>query len=51
LKDDEKLDRWIERGRWTHDEVVAIRAEGQRIGHDLDTGRRWWSEEWATWEP
>jgi hypothetical protein len=50
-KDDEKLEDWIERGRWTAREVAAIRREGSRIAADLDAGRRWWSDDWATWEP
>lgn len=51
LKDDEQLEPWIERGRWTREEVAAIRAEGARIAAELDAGRRWWSDSWATWEP
>ena len=51
FKDEEKLDPWVARGRWTATEVAAIRAEGARIGAELDAGRRWWSEEWARWEP
>ncbi len=51
FKDDEQLEPWIERGRWTRAEVAAIRAEGARLGAELAAGRRWWSEEWATWEP
>ena len=48
-KDDEELDEWIERGRWTAAEVAAIRAEGARLGAELDAGRRWWDEHWAEW--
>ena len=51
FKDDEQLDPWIERGRWTEAEVVAIRAEGARLGAELDAGRRWWDEGWGMWEP
>lgn len=51
FKDDELLDGEVERGRWTPAEVAAIRAEGARIAADLDAGRRWWSDEWASWEP
>jgi hypothetical protein len=51
LKDDEKLEGWIERGRWTPAEVAEIRAEGSRIEGLLDSGRRWWSDEWADWQP
>jgi hypothetical protein len=50
-KDEELLDAWVERGRWTPDEVAEIRAEGERITAELEAGRRWWSQEWATWEP
>jgi Protein of unknown function (DUF402) len=50
-KDDELLDPWVERGRWTAAEVAAIRAEGARVAAELEAGRRWWSDEWATWEP
>jgi hypothetical protein len=51
LKDDEQLERWVARGRWTTAEVAAVRAEGARIVADLDRGRRWWSEDWAAWTP
>ena len=50
-KDDEKLDAWIERGRWTATEVAAIRRAGASIGARLDAGHRWWDDEWAVWEP
>jgi hypothetical protein len=51
FKDDEILDTWIERGRWTEAEVAAIRREGAVIGAALDEGCRWWSDEWADWDP
>lgn len=51
LKDDELLDAWVERGRWTPAEIAEIRAEGARLAAELDAGRRWWSDEWAVWEP
>lgn len=50
-KDDELLDAWIVRGRWTEAEVAAIRREGAAIGSELAAGRRWWSDDWASWEP
>ena len=28
-----------------------IRADGLRIGAELDAGARWWSDEWVTWKP
>jgi Protein of unknown function (DUF402) len=51
FKDDEQLDPWVVRGRWTSEEVAEIRAEGARLAAELDAGRRWWSEEWANWQP
>ena len=45
------MDAWVERGRWTAAEVAAIRAEGARIAADLEAGSRWWSDDWAHWEP
>ena len=51
VKDDGKLEPWIERGRWTTDEIAEIRAEGARVVTELEAGRRWWSDEWASWEP
>jgi hypothetical protein len=50
-KDDEKLEDWVRRGRWTAEEVAKIRAEGSRVARLLDEGRRWWSDEWADWRP
>jgi hypothetical protein len=50
-KDDEKLEPSIERGRWTAEEVAAIRREGARVASELDAGRRWWSDDWASWQP
>ena len=51
VKDDERMEGWIERGRWTTEEVAAIRAEGARVAAELEAGRRWWSDDWATWTP
>jgi len=51
FKDDEQLEPWIERGRWTEEEVAAIRAEGARVAAEVEAGRRWWSDDWAAWEP
>jgi uncharacterized protein DUF402 len=50
-KDSEKLEPWVERGRWTEAEVAEIRREGAEVGAALDEGRRWWSDDWASWEP
>jgi Protein of unknown function (DUF402) len=51
FKDDEQLEGWIERGRWTAAEVEAIRAEGSRLAAKLEAGERWWDEAWASWTP
>lgn len=51
FKDEQWLDEWVRLGRWTQDEVAAIRGEGARIAAELDAGRHWWKESWATWEP
>jgi hypothetical protein len=51
LKDDELMDPWVERGRFTPVEVETIRAEAARVGEALDRGERWWDEAWADWEP
>jgi len=50
-KDDEQLEEWVERGRWTRTKVAAIRAEAHRIAEQLERGRRWWQDEWVDWEP
>ena len=50
-KDQEKLAGWIERGRWTVGEVAAIRREGERLAGEFEAGRRWWSDDWAEWQP
>jgi hypothetical protein len=51
VKDDEQLEPWVERGRYTEAEVAAIRDEGARVVAELEAGRRWWSDEWAAWRP
>jgi hypothetical protein len=50
-KDEELLERRVEEGRFTAEQLVEIRAEGARIAHELDAGRRWWDESWAGWRP
>lgn len=50
-EDDEELDGWIARGRYSEEEVAAIRAEGKRIAAELDAGIRWWSDDWFEWQP
>jgi Protein of unknown function (DUF402) len=50
-KDDELLDERVREGRFTAVQAAEIRAEGARIAADLDAGRRWWSDDWASWTP
>lgn len=52
LKDDDVLDRRVSEGRWTADEVAAIRVIGARIGSEvLETDQWWWDKTWADWQP
>jgi Protein of unknown function (DUF402) len=51
LKDEELLEPWVERGRWSAAEVAEIRAEGARVVADAEAGRQWRSDQWAGWEP
>jgi predicted RNA-binding protein associated with RNAse of E/G family len=51
VKDDELMDPWIERGRFTVDEVAAIRAEGARVVARLQADERWWDDSWIEWQP
>ncbi len=50
-KDDELLDQRVREGRFTPEQAERIRAVGARIAADLDAGRRWWRDDWATWTP
>jgi hypothetical protein len=50
-KDDALLDQRVREGRFTAAQAEEIRAEGRRIAADLDAGRRWWSDAWASWTP
>ena len=51
LKDDDVLEQRIAEGRFTPEQVAAVRAEGRRITDELEAGIRWWSDEWAAWVP
>ncbi|HEY2327776.1 MAG TPA: hypothetical protein VGH52_09855, partial [Gaiellaceae bacterium] len=50
-KDDELLEERVREGRFSPEQVKAIRAEGRRIARELDAGRRWWDDGWANWSP
>ena len=51
FKDSEVLDQRVIEGRFTHEHVEWIRALGDRLGAELEAGRRWWDPAWALWAP
>jgi hypothetical protein len=51
LKDDEVLEDRIREGRYTAEQIAETRALAARIIADLETNGRWWSKDWASWEP
>ena len=52
LKDDDLLEQRVADGRWTADEVAAIRRLGASIiRDDVEPGEWWWDRKWAEWEP
>jgi len=51
MKDRELLDRRIAQGRFTAAQSRQVIALGERLGAELDAGRRWWDHRWATWAP
>lgn len=51
LKDDELMEQRIREGRFSVDEVAAIRAQGAAIGEMLDAGATWWDPAYASWAP
>jgi hypothetical protein len=51
VKDEELLDARVAEGRFTAQEVAAIRQLGARLRSQLADGGRWWDEHWAEWRP
>jgi hypothetical protein len=51
LKDSELLNQRVREGRFSPAEARQIRAEGQRIIRELESGHHWWGEHWRDWEP
>lgn len=51
FKDWDLLDTRVSEGRFTVDQVDAIRREGERLGAELEAGRPWWDPSWAEWTP
>ena len=50
-KDAEVLAERIREGRYTEEQVAETWVEGRRVATELDAGRRWWDEAWASWKP
>jgi hypothetical protein len=50
-KDEELLDERLREGRFTQDQVRAVRAEAERIEAELAVRGHWWDAWWALWEP
>jgi hypothetical protein len=51
FKDWDLLDEHVACGRYSAELVATIRAEGLRIGAELDAGAQWWDDRWVTWKP
>jgi hypothetical protein len=51
LKDDEVLEDRVHEGRLTAEQVAAARTLANEITTELEAGDRWWSEDWASWQP
>jgi hypothetical protein len=50
-KDADVLDERIREGRYTEEQVAATWVEGRRVVAELEAGRRWWDDAWASWTP
>jgi hypothetical protein len=50
-KDAELLEQRVAEGRFTATQREEIWAEGRRVAAELDAGRRWWDDAWASWQP
>lgn len=51
FKDDELMEARVREGRYTADEVVAIRALGAELAAMVDAGTAWWMPGDSDWEP
>lgn len=51
FKDGDLLAEHVRLGRYTTAQVDAVLELGERLGAELDAGRRWWDETWSTWTP
>lgn len=51
FKDEDELERAVEKGFHTQDEAVAIRAEGERVGRMIERLDAPFCEDWASWKP
>ena len=51
FKNQELLVERMRDGRYTTEQIVAIRRLGDELGELLDHGERWWDERWASFVP
>jgi hypothetical protein len=51
FKDRDLMSEHVQRGRYTAEQIVQVLALGDELGDELDAGRRWWDERWASWSP
>jgi len=51
FKDDDVMELRVREGRYTADEVVAIRALGAELAALVEDGRAWWIPGYADWQP
>lgn len=50
-KDLASFEERVRDGGFTAAEATAIRREADWLAGELDAGRRWWDQDWASWRP
>jgi Protein of unknown function (DUF402) len=50
-KDAEVLDQRVAEGRYTADQMVGIRRQGEALAEMLRAGATWWDHAWSGWQP
>jgi len=51
VKDLDVLDERVAEGRFPAELVRWIVSLGEQLTSELDSGRRWWDDRWALWQP